>query len=260
MYQVLETTSPDTKVNNDNFVFENSEVKINYNFWSNGGSISFFIFNKLDEPIYIDWNKSHLVYNGSSYEYWFDSEETKSFYSSATQTNSYTFGQAIVDIITNESTINGTADSYSRTSTSRNKIGVASSTKFKPKQIIHIPPKSGIQVSKFSISKSPYYDCDFNLKLIISRKEINTASYSKDDSPLKFRNYLTYSLKESFETSKVVNNEFYISKIDNMNQYAFQGKSYNEEYCKQNGYRTKKRVFEYPYKKPNAFFIKALTH
>ncbi|MBK7958761.1 MAG: hypothetical protein IPK03_12045 [Bacteroidetes bacterium] len=84
MYQVQETKSPDTKFENDAYVFENAEVKINYNFWALGGQVGFTITNKLDIPIYIDWNQSHLIFNGSSYEYWYDEEETKSAYRSST--------------------------------------------------------------------------------------------------------------------------------------------------------------------------------
>lgn len=236
MYQILETTSPDTKLDKDSYIYENSDVKITYDFWSDGGAISFFIFNKLDQPIYIDWDKCHLIYNEASYEYWFDSEEIKSFYSSSSQTNYSSRGS---------------------TSTYRNNSGFASTTKFRPKKIIHIPSKSGIFVSKFSISKSPYYTCDFNLKSIISKTEIKTQKFSKDESPLNFRNYITYSLKESFDASKVLDNEFYISSIQNMNLFAFQGQQEYIKYCKINGMEASKIEYQYPYKKSNRFYIKS---
>ena len=257
MYQILETTSPDTKLDKDNYINENSDVKITYDFWSDGGAISFFIFNKLDQPIYIDWDKCHLIYNGASYEYWFDSEEIKSFYSSSSQTNSYSFGNSVVNILTDGTSTSGNSSSRGSTSTYRNNSGFASTTKFRPKKIIHIPSKSGIFVSKFSISKSPYYTCDFNLKSIISKTEIKTQKFSKDESPLNFRNYITYSLNESFDASKVLDNEFYISSIQNMNLFAFQGQQEYIKYCKINGMKASKIEYQYPYKKSNRFYIKS---
>jgi hypothetical protein len=257
MYQILETTSPDTKLENDAYVYENTDVKISYDFWSDGGSISFFIFNKLDQPIYIDWDKSHLIYNGSSYEYWFDSEETKSFYSSSTQIKSSSEGNALINIITDGTSTRGNASSRNTNSTYRNNVGFALTTKFKPKKIIHIPSKSGIFVSKFTISKNPYYTCDFNLKSIISKTEIKTQTFSQDESPLNFRNYITYSMKESFDSSQFLDNEFYISLIQNMNLYAFKGKYEHINYCKVSGLKASKIEYPYPYKKPNRFYIKS---
>jgi hypothetical protein len=252
MYQVLETSSPDTKMEKDNYVFENSEIKINYNFWTNGGQISFILTNKTDEPLYLDWNKSHFIYNGISYEYWYDAEETKSFYSSSTSSTSETFADTRVNVID----VTAYGSGRSSTSAFNKKMSLVASNKYKPKQIIHIPPKSSILVSKFSISKSPFYTCDFPFKMSLS-KTPTTKTFTKENSPLTFRNYLTYSAKENFEQTKIVNNEFYISSVSNMYLYVFQGKPRKEKYCKQSGYVMTKQVYPYPYKKPNAFFIKS---
>jgi hypothetical protein len=55
------------------FVYENDSVKITYNFWANGGVMSYIIFNKLDKPLYIDWKRSSLIINSSNSFYYNDS-------------------------------------------------------------------------------------------------------------------------------------------------------------------------------------------
>jgi hypothetical protein len=82
MYQVLETGSPELSEKSDSLIFENSDVKVSYDFWTNGGKVDFLIFNKLNAPIYVDWDKSHLIYNGVAYEYWYDSQQASSMISS----------------------------------------------------------------------------------------------------------------------------------------------------------------------------------
>ncbi|HNR18358.1 MAG TPA: hypothetical protein PKN75_01870 [Bacteroidia bacterium] len=254
VYQVIETNSATTKLEKENFVFENAELKINYNFWSDGGAISFIITNKLEEAIYLDWNKSHFIYNGVSYEYWYDSEETKSFYSSSTVSTSATFADAMINILGGSAYGSG----KSTTSAYKKQQAFAASSKFKPKQIIQIPPQSSILISKFTISKSPYFTCEFPIKYSGSKTPVS-KTFSKENSPLLFRNYLTYSVKESFEQAKQIDNDFYISSVANMNTYVFKGKSQKEKYCSKSGTKLSKMVYPYPFKKPNAFFIKTTS-
>jgi hypothetical protein len=251
IYQVLETSSTDAKLEKGSYVFENSDLKINYNFWAEGGQVSFFITNKTDVPLYIDWDKSHLIYNGISYEYWYDAEGTNSFYSSASTASSYTFADAMVNIF------GGSAygNSQSTTSAYGRKVAVVASSKSKPKKIIQIPSRSSIIVSKFSISKSPFYNCDFNLKHT-SLRTPNTKTFGKEDSPLAFRNYLTYSAKDNFEQSKTVDNEFYISSISFMSKKLFLGKSSSRDDCDIKGVKIYGSNYSRPYKKPNSFYLK----
>jgi len=251
MYQVLETSSTDTKLEKDSYLFENSDIKVSYNFWADAGQVSFLLTNKLDSAIYIDWDKSHLIYNGISYEYWYDSEETNSFYSSASSTTSSTFADAMVNIF------GGTAygNSTSTNSAYGRKVSMVASSKSKPKKTIQIPAKSSIIVSKFSISKSAFYNCDFNLNNTRLRT-VNTKTFGKEDSPLTFRNYLTYSTKESFEKNKSIDNEFYISSISFMSESLFLGISSSRYDCGINGTKIFGSTYEKPYRKPNSFYLK----
>lgn len=250
IYQVFELSSSEIKPMDKSVIFENKDVKLTYNFWSNGGQVYFKFTNKTDTELYIDWDKSHLIYNGISYEYWNDVEETNSFYASLTSSTSNTFSDASVNIFSNSAT----GYSSSTSSSLGKKIAAMSTTKVKPKKVIYLPAKSSVVVSKFTINKSPYYNCDFNLK-VMNSKSSKKVSFTKENSPLEFRNQIVYSTDDKFNNKVSVDNSFYISSISFMSEKTFKGKSYTEKECNIEGSKTETSHSEYPFKKPNTFYI-----
>jgi signal peptidase I len=53
-YQLVETETG-SMVNEGDFIcFENSDIKISYNFWGNQGNGSFIVYNKTDVDLFID--------------------------------------------------------------------------------------------------------------------------------------------------------------------------------------------------------------
>lgn len=250
VYQVLEIASNDVKLVNNSFVHQNTDLSIHYNLWENGGKVHFMVTNDKDQPVYIDWNESHFIYGGISYEYWDDSEET-TFYS---QTNMFTSTSLLGEAFSIFSA-GSAANSVSQSVTSRRRsASVTSKNVNKPKRILHLPPKSSIVVSKFKISNTPYYTCEFPVKASTVKKPME-AKFKDETSPLKFTNYLTYSYDENFKSKKVINNEFYISSIENMNYNRFTGKSVKEKKCNKYGGEYKVSNFEYPFLSPGAFYI-----
>lgn len=63
IYHVASVQSEQVKPVATDFVFENEELRLVYNFWEPGGRLRFLLFNKTDKPLYIDWTKSILVRN-----------------------------------------------------------------------------------------------------------------------------------------------------------------------------------------------------
>ncbi len=43
------------------FVQENDTVRISYRFWGENAPVTITIYNKLDEPLYVDWGRSALI-------------------------------------------------------------------------------------------------------------------------------------------------------------------------------------------------------
>jgi len=250
IYQVFELSSSEIKPMDKSVDFENKDVKITYNFWSNGGQVYFKLTNKTDAELYVDWDKSHLIYNGISYEYWNDVEEINSFYASLSTTSSNTFSDATVNIFGNSAS--GYASSTG--SSLGKKIASMSTTKVKPKKVIFLPAKSSVVVSKFTINKSPYYNCDYNLKVMKS-KSSKTVSFTKENSPLEFRNQIFYSTDDKFNNKVSVDNCFYISSVSFMSEKTFKGKLSTEKECNIEGSKTETSYSEYPFKKPSTFYI-----
>jgi hypothetical protein len=250
-FQVFDVSSNDCQTVNNQIIFENNDIKVSYNFWKDGGKVFFTFTNKTDAEIYIDWGKSHLIYNGISYEYWNDIEETTSFYSSVSLGSSNSFSNAAVNIYGNSAY--GVSNSSS--SAIANKLSASSTTKIKAKRIIFLPSNSSVNISKFTITNSAYYDCDFNLK-----SKNQSISFSKINSPLVFRNQIVYSKNEDFSKKISVDNSFYISSISFVKQKKFEGKTVSNTECSINGGKSTKVQFEYPYQKPNSFYQKIVTN
>jgi hypothetical protein len=87
--KVLFVESTSTTLKENMYSFENDSIRISYNFWSEDGSMSFIIYNKLNIPIYIDWKKSAFIPNEKMISYWQDETNTVSSYSGS---NSVAYG------------------------------------------------------------------------------------------------------------------------------------------------------------------------
>lgn len=255
MYQVMEIKSPSLKNEQNVLYFENNEIKVDYNFWAEEGKILYFITNKSDKPMYIDWFKCHLVYNGISYDYWSDAEEIKTFYSSSGSYSEYNSKSSV----TNLNISSSTATSSSNTTIQKTGHGTATklinTTRTKPIRIIQIPAKSAILVSKFNIASTPYYTCDYNLKV---RRTNNPVSiyFGESDSPINFRNILTYSFDGAFKDELILDNKFYVGGIHIMDNYLFMGELKSEKRCNKLGVMIPTNYYEYPYYKASSFWVK----
>ena len=204
--QVYETEhKKNIKVVDDNYVFENDTLIITYNFWENKGLMKFSIYNKLDVPIYIDWKKSSYIDNSVKLNYWEDTESSlmthKSYYYSGY---------------------------YGYYGTSR---GTSRTTKTKEERITFIPPISTYTRAQFYILPLALVGIQTNnnskeVPLNGSSKnktKIYEKNFNYENTPLVFRNFLTYSLTEDFESEFYLDNEFYISKVLEVDNRHFYG-------------------------------------
>lgn len=249
--QVFETQSandkaPLTKVNNG-LCYEDDDCAVFYTLWAEGGDASFAFLNKTDEIIYIDLTKSFFIRNGLANDYYHDREWSESKTSSsrvqytsssaayASRSNTYEASAAYVGnfgqlpLSTREPI--ATSASVSRTGSSGFLFSSSVSNAYatskavgvteKEKPIIAIPPHSTKILTDYSISMALYKDCD----LARFPSEQSSVSFTKDDSPLSFENYVTYKIGNNPQ-ERVVENKFYVSKITN---YA---RPYTRQYVK----------------------------
>lgn len=171
--EVIQTKSTNNLpyTNTDGFKYENDTIQIKYAFWNAYGTIGMSIYNKLNKPIYIDWGNSAFIDNGNTINFWTD--ETQS----VANTKSVGIGRYN----------NNTAVGVSKSQTS--------TTIYKPRRIMCIPPKSQITDVSFQISNSP----------------IPIGTYDYSSTPIKFRSYLVLSTDQDIKTQFYVDEEFYIS-------------------------------------------------
>lgn len=178
--------------------FENDTVKIVYSFWSENGSYSFSVYNKLNIPLYIDWKKSSLVKNNDKLNYWSD------------------------EILTKSSSKRNSAYSYYGYSLLSSESGFSSS--IKPEQVTFIAPKSTVYKIQFALhSKSdPKLPETASIINVVSsdnpkkKAKISFIDYDEKNAPLFFRNFMTLSTSDKFEKEFYIDNGFFVFKISEM--------------------------------------------
>lgn len=207
-HQIFETKFIDNKtLDKELHTFENDSIIIRYSFWEERGVVAFTIYNKLSVPIYIDWKKSSLIFNQEKLNYWADAQITRS--SSLYKT--YTF---IGNSAGNEYISTGNI--------------TTNTVKAKLERITFIPPQSYFFVSNFRIKDQYVYQVDTSaLKTINSLSNSKKKNYyyiknfNEKNSPLVFRNFLTVSLTENFNSEFYIDNGFYINQIIELNSNDF---------------------------------------
>lgn len=203
--QVFETKADNVKTVDQTYVFENDSLSITYNLWRQKGLMQFTIYNKLNVPLYIDWRKSSYIDNAVKLNYWEDAERTNALNAS------YYFDSSLY-----------------RT---RSSLAASTSTMVKEERITFIPPKSKYARSQFYIIPQSFIVLGKNgpqTEVTLREGSKKTTKvfykeYGKNNTPRIFRNFLTFSLTESFKEEFYVDNEFYISKILEMEQKNFYG-------------------------------------
>ena len=211
-YQVSSLQSEDV---DENFKFNNDDLTLQYDFWSEGGMLHFSITNNSENPIYIDWENSNFIFNGFSYDYFTDKETINSL--------GVYKGKSIaglVDLDYKPNTITPVIVKNSVTTLS------TTSTVTKEKKNVQIPPYAYVN------SKSIALDFPW----------IKTKNYTillnKKNTPLKIRTYIAYSKEKELNSLEYIDNEFWINSIDVLNRKNF------SEYQSEKTFYTKGQKFD----------------
>jgi len=242
--QVFETKATNIKVEDEFYVFENDSLKITYSFWAQKGLMAFVIYNKLDKPLYVDWKKSSYIDNSVKLNYWVDEEKIKSL---AVYGSYYYAGPLL-------------KPGYAISKTD----GVSVSSTIKVERITFIPPASNYYRSQFYILPIDFFKLDIrttDYKEIPRndnpkrKTKVYEKSYSIKDSPLIFRNFLTFSFSEDFKTEFYVDNKFFISNIKVMDRRHF--KYPKREESRRFYLRDEKGNLQMvsPYRKESSFYL-----
>ncbi len=168
------------------YVIENDTVRIKYSFKGDNCPIIIEVYNKLNIPVYIDWSKSAFIQENKRFPYWIDESQISANADRITYSNSI---------------INGSIYKNDRVSF------------LPPVTLICITPLTAIN-DKINIS-APYYQTvkvygDDN---IMSNYKGFLHTFQENDSPFKFRSFLTLSTVESFVSPFYFDSHFWVGTV-----------------------------------------------
>lgn len=212
IYQVYDVKSDLSQVQKS-LVYENSDCTFTYDLWEKGGSLGFLATNKTEKDMFIVLPQSFFIRNGIAYDYY------------AAGSDSYTIAGVISSSESANAAVGGYLERYGKWypvalnySVGKSATAAVSKTRtVADPKIICIPARSTKYVAGFIISDYIYKDCD-HPEQNYPKKQSSTISYTKDNSPLVFRNRIAYTFELEGSNYKYVDNEFYVSSLTNYSQ------------------------------------------
>ncbi|MGN6419372.1 MAG: hypothetical protein ACTHMC_17870 [Pseudobacter sp.] len=195
-YQYLTVRSSDPAVQQnvkDQFVVENDTLLVTYDFKGADLPVSIRISNKLEKPLLVDWKRSSIIINDQSI---------------SLKPDEITRGSAL-------SATSGVGRSV-RYSDTRTEFSAVTSS---PADLEMVPPRAYIEPAPFRVA-TEYFDnipeAAWAWREVVmkdgGRVRKKVAVFSEQDSPLRFRTYLTL-LTEEKGPAQVVEHSFYLSEI-----------------------------------------------
>ncbi len=180
-YQYIAISGNTHQNKTENFVVENDTAKVVYSFSGDNFPVRVQIYNKLNRPIYVDWDKTLLTVNGKATSYWQNSATfTGSFYA-------YSFSGTIH---TNE-------------------------------KISYIPPRSYVESPVFYLKERLFNTRNFGSAKVESYTSSSGQewgwrkkySFNKENSPLKLKSYIALSTDKDFSTEFHLTSSFWVNNV-----------------------------------------------
>ena len=222
-YQVYDTKNNGMIEKESSLVYENEDCEISYNLWGEKGNFGFIFYNKTESDIFIILPQTFYIKNGVAYDYFKNRE----------------FGETKISTLAEESTtqmsLYGSVYSWGKwydasitTSANKNKTrGTSLTLSRKEMAIVCIPAHSRKVIKEYTISNKIIKSC--NEKQDYPQKKSIAALYTKDDTPLLFKNRIAYTFSKDGNNLKYIENEFWISGVTNYSlKSAVDKKEYKE--------------------------------
>jgi hypothetical protein len=202
-YQINVISSTNTNKNQQtgNFEFENDSVKISYSFYGPNAPVDVNVYNKLDNPLYIDWEKSAVIIGDKAISY--ASADIGITGNVDAQTSSYRGKNAV----------------YGNSSYTTGSINAVASL---PKHSTFLPPHSRggnssvhltsgyLEIPDSAYSKAKMLN---SYRDSSNMEKVKLANFEKTNSPFVFKSYLTLYLVNGAEVKPIAyQQDFYVSK------------------------------------------------
>jgi hypothetical protein len=227
---VYEVKSDDLTEKENSMMYENEDCRIRYNLWTKGGSMSFFFENKTEKDIFIDMSQTFFIKNDYASDYYMNRTFDSRSYDAISIGYNYAASKAL--------SVSGSwwPSRYSATIATGigAKVGATSGfstgVSIKEPEYICIPAKSYKYVEGYKINTDYIKSCD---RRIANPKETSTlGTYSKKETPLRFKNRIAYSFEEGNKSLKFIDNSFWLQSVKNYSKKAAIEKIKDETRCK----------------------------
>ena len=213
-YQVYTMDSNDLKMQDNSLLFENADCQVSYNFWSDGGYVSFAFMNKTDKDIFINMNESFLVVNGNAHNYF----EAKTYTYGSAFATTIGYGESLGVSLSGKTGVwsnkHYTASAGVAASIT-SKSAIMNTVSIKEQEVVCIPANSFKTFSKFCLSPAIYQKCEE--KVDYPSKKVSLAKFDSENSPIMMNNRLTYGFK-SDNMDKHIDNVFWLGEIENYSE------------------------------------------
>lgn len=206
-YQVYEVKSSNLVQKENSLVYENNDCKILYNLWSEKGSLQFIFENKTDKDLFLDMNQTFFIKNKAAYNYYNNrTYQTQSF---ASIDHGYSTGNIFW------SNGNFWPSQYILKIGVNNKasIGLATGISTKESEYVCIPANSFKVFNYFNINPEFIITCDKDKDF--PKKQYTLNTFNEQDSPLTFRNRISYSFDKNGSSLQQVENSFWLYSVKN---------------------------------------------
>jgi hypothetical protein len=190
-YQYITLDSDTYRADSKSFVWENDTVRLRYIFSGSNCPLTVQVYNKLAQPLYVDWKKSAIVYgDGSRVSLW--NEQTTVH--SQTIGGSMQFGNL---------TIGGSQ---------------TGSVVDKQEQISFIPPSSYISLRPLAVRSTFIQPLPQALKQKVAlgneeKSTVDQYNFTFENTPFAFRCFLTLSISDKFDSALYIDNPFWVTNI-----------------------------------------------
>lgn len=208
-YQVYDVKSESMTQQDNSLVYENSDVKLMYNLWGEKGAVGFIIQNKTDKDLFIDLTQTFFILNGKANDYYQNREYT----STTTTTNSLSVG--FTQSYWSRNGYWPTRYYVPVTESVLAKVmkGQSNGVTTKEKAIVCVPAHAWKVIDEYKVTPDVQQTCD--RKVDFPTHKATVGSYSESNSPLKFKNRISYAFDRDCNNLKQIENEFYVSGVTN---------------------------------------------
>lgn len=183
------------------FVYENDSLLLIYNFNGLNAPVNITVQNKLQVPVYIDWKKSALIINDQAVSYVpsemrIEGGVQSSSYNTGTRTNSTTFGSA---------SINAT-------------VSLPPAIDFVPPQSFFTRSPIGLTDRFFeNVPESAFHRLKYQAAEGYNLR-VKAAVFTEENSPLRFKSYLTLMVGEVTAKPVSFEHSFFLSQLISTDQ------------------------------------------